>query len=421
MDRYAAKQPDRGDGPVLKLAEVSPAPPSQTSRRALDWFSFLLADVHAGFGPFLSVYLLSKAWTQEDIGFVLAGAGLVGLVGQMPGGALVDLLRSERGAAGGAMAVIGASAAVLAFWPSFAVVTASTLIYAGANCVLLPALAAISLGLVGHAALGDRLARNARFAAIGGGLATGGMGAIGYLLSNRSVFIVTAALTLPALVALTQIRAKEIDPNRAHGGALGAARRSGVPRVLLRRPFLVLIGGILLFHFANTPGLVLFSEMATARFGNGATVAIAAAIIVSQVVVAVVSPWVGRRAKGWGRRNLLLLSYAILAFRVAAIGLIGTPYTYIGLQLLDGVCAAIFATIVPLVAADITEGTGHFNLAIGVAGTALSIGASAGIAASGAIAGRLGNGTAFLLLSAAAALGFALTWRLMPETRPAER
>jgi hypothetical protein len=36
--------------------------------------------------------------------------------------------------------------------------------------VLGPVIAAISLGLVGHAALGERLGRNARFASIGNGV-----------------------------------------------------------------------------------------------------------------------------------------------------------------------------------------------------------------------------------------------------------
>jgi predicted MFS family arabinose efflux permease len=83
---------------------------------------------------------------------------------------------------------------------------------------------------------------------------------------------------------------------------------------------------------------------------------------------------------------------------------------------LDGVCAATFATVVPLTAADLTRGTGHFNLVIGLAGTALSVGASAGMAASGHIGHRYGANVAFLGLAAAAASAFVLTWCCMPET-----
>ena len=75
--------------------------------------------------------------------------------------------------------------------PIFPMVLAGSVLHALASCVLGPAMAAISLGLVGHAAIGERLGRNARFASVGNGLAAAAMGACGYLLSSRAVFIVT--------------------------------------------------------------------------------------------------------------------------------------------------------------------------------------------------------------------------------------
>ena len=70
--------------------------PSRQSLRGLDWFIFFLADVQTGFGPFIAVYLTSQKWTQIDIGLVLSIGGVVGLIGQVPGGAIVDAARSER-------------------------------------------------------------------------------------------------------------------------------------------------------------------------------------------------------------------------------------------------------------------------------------------------------------------------------------
>ncbi|HEY2184345.1 MAG TPA: MFS transporter, partial [Xanthobacteraceae bacterium] len=69
---------------------------SATSARSLDWFTFFLADIQTGFGPFVAVYLTAHAWTQFDIGLVLTAGGLAALAGQMPGGALVDAMRSAR-------------------------------------------------------------------------------------------------------------------------------------------------------------------------------------------------------------------------------------------------------------------------------------------------------------------------------------
>ena len=170
-----------------------------------------------GFGSFVAVYLTAQKWTEVDIGLVLTIGSLVGLAGQIPGGAIVDAARSTRRAAALAVMALGASAFALAAWPIFIVVLGSRIAQAGASCVLGPAMAAISLGLVGRDAIGERLGRNASFASVGTGLAAAGMGASGYYLSNRAVFFVAAVMVVPALIALFQIESSEIDSARAHG------------------------------------------------------------------------------------------------------------------------------------------------------------------------------------------------------------
>src|SRR5215813_14908801 len=107
------------------------------------------------------------------------------------------MARSERLVAGLAIGTIGASALILSMWPIFPVVLVAIALQAAAVCVLGPAIAAISLGLVGHADIGERLGRNARFASLGTGLAAIAMGASGYLLSNHAVFLVTAGFVAP--------------------------------------------------------------------------------------------------------------------------------------------------------------------------------------------------------------------------------
>ena len=213
-------------GPLNGAAKSTPPTgPTRRSLCGLDWFVFFVADVQTGFGPFVAVYLTAQKWTQIDIGLVLTVGGLVALAGQIPGGALVDAARSERLVAGLAVAAIAISALAFASSPIFAVILAATVLHAAASCVLGPAMAAIGLGLVGHAAIGERLGRNARFAAIGNGLAAAAMGACGYFLSARAVFFITAALLVPALLVLRMISSREIDPARAHGGT--PKRRTG--------------------------------------------------------------------------------------------------------------------------------------------------------------------------------------------------
>src|SRR5207248_7290026 len=172
------------------------AAPSRQSSRGLDWFIFFLADVQTGFGPFIAVYLTTQKWTQVEIGFVLSIGGVIGLLGQMPGGAIVDAARSERLMAGVAGATIGCAALAYALWPIFPVVTVAATLHALASCVLGPAIAPISPGLVGPFAIGERLGRNARFASPGNGSAAALMGVCGSFLSSHSVVLVRFILAI---------------------------------------------------------------------------------------------------------------------------------------------------------------------------------------------------------------------------------
>lgn len=389
--------------------------------RGLDWFVFFVADVQTGFGPFVSVFLTTQKWTQVDIGLVLSAAGFVSLIGQMPGGALVDAARSERLVSGVAIAAICVSALAYATMPVFPVVLAASVLHALASCVLGPAIAAISLGLVGHDAIGERLGRNARFASVGNGLAAAAMGACGYLLSARAVFVVTVLLLGPALLALRTISAAEIDPERAHGAL---PERRAKPRVkpgdLMRsRPLLIFAGCLMLFHLANAAMLPLMGSVVTMQSAKWATVLIAACIVVPQLLVAALSPWVGRRAQIWGRRPLLLIGFAALPIRGILFATVTNPELLVIVQLLDGITAAVFSVMVPLVVADLTRGTGHFNLGQGIVGTFIGIGASVSATLAGYISDRFGSPAAFAGLAVIAFAGFAAVWFLMPETRDA--
>jgi MFS family permease len=398
-----------------------PRSPTRRSLRGLDWFVFFVADVQTGFGPFVAVYLTAQKWTQVDIGLVLSIGGLVALAGQMPGGALVDAARSERLVAGIAVTAIAISALAFAASPVFAVILAAMVLHSAASCVLGPAMAAISLGLVGHAAIGERLGRNARFAAIGNGLAAAVMGATGYFLSAQAVFIVTAVLLGPALLALRLISAQEIDPEGAHGGPpepRSATLMADLLRLARKRPLMIFAGCVMLFHLANAAMLPLMGSVLTTRSSKWATILIAACIVGPQIIVAIFSPWIGRRAQVWGRRPLLLAAFASLPLRGLLFATVTNPYLLVAVQLLDGVAAAVLAVMVPLVIADITRGTGHFNLGQGFVGTMVGIGASVSTTYAGYLSDHFGSPISFLGLAMAGIVGFFVLWTLMPETRP---
>jgi hypothetical protein len=285
--------------------------------------------------------------------------------------------------------------------------------------VLNPAIAAISLGLVGHAAVGERFGRNARFASIGSGLAAAGMGATGYFLSNQAVFLVTALLTVPTLIALAHIPANQIDPVRAHGGVprgRTATTWAALRTLLSNRSlptFAVCVG---IFQLANAALLPLMASIITMRSSTWATTLVAACIVVPQLVVAAISPTVGRWAQRFGRRPILLLGFGVLPIRALLFMVVRDPQLLVAIQLLDGICAAVFGVLVPLTIADITRDTGRFNLAQGIVGTGIGIGASLSTTLAGLISDRLGSGVAFLGLACIGAAGFVLFWLLMPET-----
>jgi MFS family permease len=388
--------------------------------RGLDWFIFFLADVQTGFGPFIAVYLTTQKWTQVEIGLVLSIGGIVALLGQMPGGAIVDAARSERLVAGLAVASIACAALCYALWPIFAVVVGAATLHALASCVLGPSIAAISLGLVGRVMIGERLGRNARYASLGNGTAAAVMGACGFYLSSQSVFFVTAALALPTLIALSCIRGAEINPDQAHGAVRRPKQDPAATSLvaLLRQPALLVFAGVvLLLQLANAAMLPIMAGTVTTRSPDIAPALIAACIIVPQAIVALASPWVGSLAQRIGRKPLLMIGLGALTLRGLLFAIVSDPYALVAVQIFDGITAAVFGVMVPLIVADVAFGSGHFSFAQGVVGTATGIGASLSTVTAGFVADRFGGPAAFTALAAVAALGLVVVGLLMPETR----
>jgi MFS family permease len=394
--------------------------PSRQSARGLDWFTFFVADIQTGFGPFLSVFLTTQKWTQADIGLVLSIGSIAGLLGQIPGGWVVDAVKSKRRAAALAVIGIGLSALLIAASPLFLTVVAGKLLHVGSSSVLGPAIAAITLGLVGYAAIGPRLGRNARFASLGNGIAAAVMGACGYFISPQSVFYVTAVLAVPTIWALLRIRDEEINPLTADGGfpRQDDPAPVTVAEVALRRPIVVLTMSVMLFHAANAAMLPLVGSAMAMRSSQWATALVAACIIVPQLIVAAISPKVGELAQDWGRKPLLLIGFGVLPIRGLLLAYTHEPFAIVAVQMLDGISASVLGVLVPLTIADATRGTGRFNLAQGIVGSAVGIGAAASTFVAGRLADIVGAPVTFLCLAIFAGCGVLLLLVAMPETKP---
>lgn len=395
---------------------------SQRSLRGLDWFAFFVADVQTGWGPFVATYLTSVAWTQFDIGLILTIGTITGLALQIPAGALVDRVPAKRLLAALAVASISASALLLALWPIFSVVVAAKVLHAIASSLLGPTLVAMSLGLVGYTLFSIRLGRNVRFLSLGNAIAAGVAGGIAYYYSNQAIFFLTAALGVPTLIALAQINSSEIDPELARGGISKSDVGTWFDTISSLVHHRVLIGfaaAIVLFQLANAAMLPILAGILAKRDPETAALVLSICILVPQFVVVAIAPWIGVKAQSWGRRPLLLLTFVALSARGAIFAVTSDPYLLVAAQLLDGISAASLGVLVPLIIADVTRGSGHFNFAQGLIGAAVGIGASFSTTLAGFIADTSGAAIAFLLLACVGVMGLVFVFAVVPETRGA--
>ena len=407
------------------IAIANEPSPSGSSLRGLDAVNLFLAGALSGFGPYVAAFLAEQKWTQQDIGFVLTAAGFAGLLSQLPGGAMLDAIRSKRIAVALGAAMVAAGALIIAIWPSFPPVLTALVLQGITGGFLGLAIAAISLGLVGHAALAERLGRNQRFASTGGVAAAGLMGLIAYFLSYRAIFFAAAALVLPLLAALGRIQPADIHFGRASGvpDHHGASAPPRAPRRSLwkNRSLLTFAGCLFLFQMANASMLPLAGEALAYSKEALSSLIVSALIMVPQVIVALMAPWAGRTANTWGRRPLLLVGFAALPIRALVFAWTTNPMILIAAQILDGVSGTMLGVLTALVVADLTTGTGQFNLAQGFVGTMSGVGASLSTTLSGLVAVSLGSVAGFLGIAAAALTAVVLLWLLMPETKPSNR
>ena len=167
--------------------------------------------------------------------------------------------------------------------------------------------------------------------------------------------------------------------------------------------------------------LPIAAAMVTKHAGSDAAALIAACIVGPQIVTALLSPWAGRAAESWGRRPILLLGYTALPLRGALLAAIPDPYLIILIQLLDGLGAAVFGVLIPLIVADITRGTGNYTTCLGITGLAIGSGATLSTAAAGLVADHLGASAAFLSLAGAGLCATLFVWAFMPETKAADQ
>jgi MFS family permease len=391
---------------------------------ALDAVNFLLADVRGALGPYLNVFLVTQQhWSQTEVGWVTTISGLLGIAAQTPAGAAIDATRRKRGAVVAALVVLGAGAVVIFAAPVFWPVLAANTLMALVGDVLGPAVAALTLGLYPGGQLARRMGRNSAFDHAGNVAIAAAAGVVGYLVSQRAVFLLMPVFAALAAWAVLLIPGAAIDLRRARGLgtedgtiATGDQQPGGYRMLLQSRPLMLYGVCTLLFHFANAPLLPLVGQKLAQSHPAWATAMMSSCIIAAQLIMLPVALAVGRTADRLGRKPILLLGFAVLPVRAMLYTLSDSASWLIGVQLLDGIGAGIFGAITPLLVADLTRGTGRYNLAQGGIATAQGIGASVSGLVAGLIVDDRGYAAAFLSLGAAACVAWVTLLLAMPET-----
>lgn len=391
--------------------------------RSLDLLNFFLADVRDGLGPYLAIYLLTvQHWNEADIGLVMTLAGLAGIAAQVPAGALVDGTRYKRAVIVVAALLVTVGSLTLPWLNSFTVVAVLQSAVGAAGAVFPPAIAAITLGMLGPRAFVRRVGRNESFNHAGNAVAALLAGLAAYAFGPIAVFWLMTAMALCSIAATAGIPANAIDHAVArglHGADHGGDRESpsGLRVILSCRPLLIFGGCAALFHFANAAMLPLVGQKLAMKDPALGTSLMSFCIVAAQLVMVPMAMLVGARADRWGRKPLLLAAFLVLPLRGVLYTLSDNSAWLVGVQLLDGVGAGLFGALFPLVVADLTEGTGRFNVSQGAIATLQGIGASLSTAAAGQMVVREGYSAAFLMLAAAAGVALLLAALLLPETR----
>lgn len=405
--------------------------PSKRSLRGLDGLNFLMADVRDGLGPYLSVYLKgSLNWSASDIGIAMAASSIAAALFQIPAGLLVDALRAKRLLVAGSGLAVAIGCMLIAFFPNLVAILAAQVMIGAASAIIPPALAAISLGLVGHKRIDARISRNESFNHAGNFTAAILAGTLGQWLGYDWIFYLVCAFAIASAAVVNLINSREIDHDLARGGEEtdpergdgGPAKPLPLKQLFSRKGFLVFLIAVVLFHLGNAAMLPMAGQVLAQTHPGSDTIALSACIIAAQLVMVGIAWGVGKAIGiGYGRKAIFLVALAVLPVRGVLFSLTTNPVAIVAIQLLDGVAAGIFGVIAILIASDLMRGTGRFNLAQGLVALAVGLGAGLSNLISGFIVQAFGYTAGFLSLAAIAVVALVFFAVFMPETSESAR
>jgi MFS family permease len=370
-----------------------------------------MADVQAGVGPFLGVFLLGHGWGSGWIGTVMTLGAVAGVLMTAPAGAWVDASRHKRTlvALPGICTVLACAILLVsdAFWP----VALSQVASAVAGVAIGPAVSAITLGVFRQNGFVRQNGLNQAYNHAGNAVGAALSGLLGWQYGLPAVFGLAALFAIASVISVMLIPAHVIDDRAARGlSETDSAPTAGGLEVLLGcRPLVLLAAALALFHLGNAAMLPLYGmAVSAAKQGNPAAV-VGATIVVAQTTMVAMSVLAMRMAERQGYWPVLMISFAALPVRGLVAACLIKSWGVFPVQILDGVGAGLQSVAVPGLVARLLNGTGRVNVGLGAVMTAQGVGAALSPALGGWLAQASGYGAAFLALGALS-VGSLIIW-----------
>ncbi|SAK91331.1 major facilitator transporter [Caballeronia glebae] len=387
-----------------------------TTQYALEALNFFMADVQAGIGPFLGVFLQAQGWHPDAIGTVMTLGGIAGMLATSPAGALVDATHHKRGiiVAAGVMATL----ASLVLWVSrsYWTVAASQILTAMTGAALGPAVAGVTLGIVRERGFDHQFGRNQVANHAGNVVGAALSGWLGWRYGFGAVFVLAGVFGAMTVVSTLLIRRDAIDHDSARGLAAASPTKhehehehaSGF-RVLLRcRPLLLLAAALAIFHLGNAAMLPLYGLAAVAAHKGDPSAFTAQTIVVAQLVMVAAAFFANRLIRRIGYWGVILITFFALPMRGLIAAMFISAWGVWPVQALDGIGAGLQSVAVPALVVRLLQGTGRVNVGQGVVMTVQGAGAALSPALGGMLAQHFGYATAFAVLGAVSTGSLAL-------------
>lgn len=405
---------------MSKSADGQAAPPR--ARTALEALNFFMADMQAGVGPFLGVFLQQRGWAPGAIGLVMTLGGVAGMAVTAPAGALVDATTRKRTyvIVSGVFTVI--ASALIFFSQKFWIIAGSQIATAVAGAAIGPAVAGITLGIARQRGFNRQNGRNQAFNHAGNMIGAGLSGVLGWKFGFAAVFWLAAAFGVLSIVSVLMIPRKAIDDRAARGleAKDGEAGKAEGWAVLLEcKPLLVLAACLALFHLGNGAMLPLYGLAVVAAHKGDPAGFVATTIVVAQAVMIVAALVAMKMAEKQGYWWVILITFIALPIRGLVAASVIQGWGVFPVQMLDGVGAGLQSVAVPGLVARILNGTGRVNVGQGAVMTVQGVGAALSPAIGGAIAQALGYSVAFVVLGGFALGSLALWLVFAPMLKPA--